>query len=86
MLVVRTKWQFRRALQQRFRRSLNRTVHDEIRRARMEQVARMLAETNLSVSEIASALGYSGVEKISRYFRREMGMAPVAYRKHYGLK
>ena len=86
MLVVRTKWQFRRALQQRFRRSLNRTEHDEIRRARMEQVARMLAETNLSVSEIASTLGYSGVEKISRYFRREMGMTPVAYRKHHGLK
>jgi LacI family transcriptional regulator len=76
----------RRVLQQRFRRSLNRTVHDEIRRARMEQVARMLAETNLSVSEIASTLGYSGVEKISRYFRREIGMTPVAYRKHYGLK
>lgn len=76
----------RRTLQQRFRRSLNRTVHDEIRRARMGQVARMLAETNLSVSEIAVALGYTGVEKISRYFRREMGMTPVAYRKHHGLK
>lgn len=76
----------RRALQQRFRRSLNRTVHDEIRRARMKQVARMLAETNLSVSEIASTLGYFGVEKISRYFRREMGMTPVAYRKRHGLK
>ena len=76
----------RRTLQQRFRRSLNRTVHDEIRRARMKQVARMLAETNLSVSEIALTLEYSGVEKISRYFRREMGMTPVAYRKRHGLK
>jgi len=76
----------RRALQQKFRRVLNRTVHDEIRQARMEQVARMLAETNLSVSEIASTLGYSGVEKISRYFRREMGMTPVVYRKRHGLK
>jgi LacI family transcriptional regulator len=76
----------RRLLQQKFRRVLKRTVHDEIRQARMEQVARMLAETNLSVSEIASTLGYSGVEKISRYFRREMGMTPVAYRKRHGLK
>jgi len=76
----------RRALQQRFRRTLNRTVYDEIRHARMEQAARMLAETNLSVSQIAQKLGYSGVEKMSRSFRREIGMSPLAYRKCYGLK
>ncbi|KPJ65537.1 MAG: hypothetical protein AMJ43_10510 [Coxiella sp. DG_40] len=76
----------RRALQQRFRRILNRTVFDEIRHARMEQAARMLAETNLSVSQIAQDLGYSGVEKMSRSFRREVGMSPLAYRKRYGIK
>ena len=76
----------RRALQQRFRRILGRTVHEEIRHTRIEQVARMLAVTNLSVSQIAQALGYIGVEKLSRSFQREMGVSPLAYRKHHGLK
>lgn len=74
----------RRSLEQRFRRELGRSVLNEIKRARVDQVARMLVETNLSVSQIAFALGYTGVENIARYFRSEKGMSPVAYRKLYG--
>jgi len=33
-----------------------------------------------------SAFGYAGVEKLSRYFQREKGMSPCAYRKQYGRK
>ncbi len=65
---------------------LNRSVLGEIRRVRIEQVARMLVETNLPISRIASNLGYSGVENIARYFRSEKGMSPLAYRKLYGQK
>ena len=76
----------RRSLEQRFRKELGRSVLAEIKRARIDQVARMLVETNLSVSQIALTLGYSGVETIARYFKSEMAMSPVAYRKLYGSK
>jgi LacI family transcriptional regulator len=76
----------RRGLEQRFRKVLGRSIHDEIRRCRIEQIAQMLVQTNLTISQIAAALGYSGIEKMSRYFRREKGMSPLAYRKRYGLK
>ena len=76
----------RRVLERRFRKVLNRSVLGEIRRVRIEQVARMLVETNLPISRIASALGYYSVENIGRYFRREKGMSPLAYRKQYGPK
>ncbi len=76
----------RRSLERRFRRALGRSVHDEIRRVRIEQVARMLVETNLSVSQIALDLGYPGVDHIARYFQREKGMSPLTYRKRYGRK
>jgi len=46
----------------------------------------MLVETDLSISRIASALGYYNVENIGRYFRREKGMGPLAYRKQYRSK
>ena len=76
----------RRSLELRFRKALNRSVHDEIRRVRIEQVIRMLLETNMSVSQIAHSLGYPGVNNLARYFQREKGMSPLTYRKKYGHK
>jgi LacI family transcriptional regulator len=76
----------RRVLERRFRQVLGRSILDEIRRVRIEQVVRILTETNMSVSEIATTLGYPGVEHIARYFRREKGMSLLAYRKQYGQK
>jgi len=75
-----------RALEQRFRKALGRSVNDEIRRVRANQVAQMLVKTNLSISQIALALGYPGIKHIARCFRREKGMSPLAYRKKYGRK
>ncbi len=76
----------RRVLQQRFRRIFGRSIYDEIKRCRLEQIVLVLAETDLSISQIASAFGYAGIEKLSRYFQREKGMTPLAYRKQYGHK
>ncbi|MHC4572064.1 MAG: XylR family transcriptional regulator [Planctomycetota bacterium] len=76
----------RRVLEKRFRKVLNRSVLEEIRRVRINEAVRMLVDTNLSISKIASALGYPSVKHIARYFRREKTMSLVAYRKKYGPK
>ena len=73
----------RRGLERRFRMALKRSVFNEIKRVRAEQVARMLVETNQSIGQIALALNYPGIEHISRFFRKEKGMSPLAYRKKY---
>lgn len=76
----------RQVLHKRFRLALGRTVHQEIRRAQVKRIAGMLLETNLSVSEIASALGYTSTRYIERNFRKEKQMTPKQFRKRFGLK
>jgi len=76
----------RRSLYKRFHKVLGHSPNDEIRHVRVEQIVRMLVETNLPVSKIALALGYSSVAHIARYFRQEKGMNLQSYRKLYGRK
>lgn len=75
----------RRALQQRFKNALGRPVHEEIKRARVDRMARMLVSTNLSIREIAQVLRYPDVN-ISRYFQQLMGVTPSKYRKRHSLQ
>ena len=76
----------RRTLDERFCKILGRTVHAEIKRARIEQIIQMLVSTDLSVSRIALDFGYADVDHIARYFKQATGVSPVAYRRHYGYK
>ncbi len=74
----------RRNLHDKFRKTLGRTVYDEIKRVRIDLISQMLVETDLSISEIASSLGYDNSNHIARYFKQKMGISPVDYRKLHG--
>ncbi len=84
--VARAGGLSRRALENRFRWELGRSILQEIRRIRVDLIARMLIETDLPVSHIAEALGYENLQHIARYFRKEKNLSLVAYRKQYGAK
>ena len=70
----------RRALEYRFQKVLGRSIGSLIRSQRVDQISKLLIETNLSISQIARELGYTSAEHISRYFRREKGMSPSEFR------
>jgi LacI family transcriptional regulator len=76
----------RRSLEQKFQKELNRSVLDEITRTRIDQIAQMLIESTLSVTQIALALGFSSDAHISRYFSQYKHITPLHYRKLYGRK
>jgi LacI family transcriptional regulator len=84
--VARAGGLSRRALENRFRWELGRSILQEIRRIRVDLIARMLIETDLPVSHIAESLGYENLQHIARYFRQEKNLSLVAYRKLYGSK
>ena len=71
----------RRALQDRFLRDLGRSPMEEIHRCRADRIARLLAETNMTVAEIAAASGFEVDAHVARFFSRRTGMTPLAYRK-----
>jgi len=76
----------RRVLEKRFREYLKHSALEEIRRVRTDQIARMLVETELPVSQIAETLGFEDVQHVARYFRAGKGLSPLAYRKTHGRK
>lgn len=84
--VARSAGISRRALEKRFRETLGRSVLDEIRRVRTDQIAQLLVETELPVAQIAERLGFADVQHIARYFRSAKSMSPLAYRKLHGRK
>ena len=76
----------RRALEQRFRKVLTHSMHEEITYNRIDQMADMLINTNMTISQIARLLGYAYPNNISRYFKQQKGVSPSAYRQKFGPK
>ncbi|HEV7282060.1 MAG TPA: DNA-binding transcriptional regulator [Pirellulaceae bacterium] len=71
----------RRVLESRFRKLLGRTPHQEIQRLRIDRVKHLLAETDMSLAEIANRSGFEHVEYLSFAFKRETGQTPSQYRR-----
>lgn len=76
----------RRVLENRFRKAINRSVLQEIRRVRVKAITRIVCDTNKSIKSIAMSLGFTSVDHISRYFKKEKGMSLLQYRQEYGQK
>jgi LacI family transcriptional regulator len=84
--VVEAAGLSRRTLEQRFRKILGHSVLEEIKYARVNQMTKMLIETNLSISQIAWSLGFPYTNNISRYFKQQKGISPLEYRRKYAPK
>lgn len=56
-------------------------VNQDIIKGRIEHAARLLMETDASVSEIAEQCGYENLEHFSRQFKKIKKVSPQKYRK-----
>ncbi|MBN2211695.1 MAG: DNA-binding transcriptional regulator [Sedimentisphaerales bacterium] len=75
----------RQGLQKKFKKTIKHSIHEEIARVRVELTCQMLVNTNMSISSIASMLGYPEKKYISRFFKQITGVSPLEYRKKFGL-
>jgi LacI family transcriptional regulator len=76
----------RRGLERRFRKSLNRSIFEEINRTHVERARQMLISTSHSMASIADKSGFRDSRHFSILFRKLMGVTPTAYRLRFGLK
>ena len=79
--VVKVTGVGRRTLEERFRKTIHRSIHREIQQVRIELISRMLTETDLPISEVTSLFDFTDIEHISRYFKKERGVSLQEFRR-----
>ena len=68
-------------LSTRLKKETGSTFTEIMRTVRMDKIKELLVSTNMKLSQIADAAGYSDPKYMSRIFREEVGMLPLEYRK-----
>ena len=84
--ILRRVPTYQHRLEKGFKRALGRSMLDEIRRVHVEQAKRLLAMTDLPMSDVAQRSGFPNPTKLGIAFRRETGMTPTGYRRAFGLR
>ncbi|NRA84972.1 MAG: helix-turn-helix domain-containing protein [Gammaproteobacteria bacterium] len=69
-----------RSLTRRFKVATNTSATKYWQRLRLETVKELLGSSNLSIQEIALAVGYQDQGHITRLFKRQLGTSPSEYR------
>ena len=70
----------RRSLYEKFIRVLGCSVHTYIKKVRIEEIEKLLLETDWTIECIARTLGFSSADHIAAYFRSKTGLNPHKYR------
>jgi len=81
--VVNATLLSRRLLERRFRKTIGKSILNEIRRVHVESAAEMLLNTNLPISQVAQKSGFSSATHFGITFKQKMKMTPFAYRKAF---
>jgi LacI family transcriptional regulator len=71
-----SRWQ----LEERFRRAVGRSIHDDMLHVRLEEARRLVTTTTLPMKSITPRAGLRSVAYMTTLFRRHFGMPPAAMR------
>lgn len=84
--IVRHSGLSRSVLQRRFRQVLGTTIHAEILNCRLKQACHLLAETDLSLMEIAERAGFKHQEYMGAVFKSKLSKTPGQFRRQNKLE
>ncbi|MGD8327158.1 MAG: GlxA family transcriptional regulator [Sphingomonadales bacterium] len=75
-----------RSFHRKFTEATGRPPGKFVERLRLDAARRLLAETDISVKEIAAQLGYQGSVGFIQAFERHLGLSPTSYRHLHGTR
>jgi LacI family transcriptional regulator len=81
--VVAASGLSRSSLERRFRAALGRGPLAELLRVRVDRAKHLLAETDLSVKEVARTAGFHDTRHLCVTFRQKVGTSPVRFRARF---
>ncbi|MDO4574102.1 MAG: XylR family transcriptional regulator [Planctomycetia bacterium] len=70
-----------RTLQERFKKAVGRSIMEEIKRVRLQNICRLIEETDLSFHEIARSFGFENANHLGQLFKKELGITMGEYRR-----
>lgn len=73
----------RTLLDARLKRSVGRTVDQQIRQVRLARAQQLLAETEVPIKQVAHSTGFRTTQYLNRAFRQHTGTTPAVYRKRF---
>jgi LacI family transcriptional regulator len=73
----------RRTLEYQFKRRLQRTVHQEIRRVQLQRVRNLLVATDWDMPAIAAESGFEYPSQMSTLFKKHTGLTPTDFRRQH---
>lgn len=66
-----------------FKKETGMTITNYLIKIRLEKAKQMIRDTNMTITEIAYAVGYVDTRYFSKLFIKNVGIKPVEYRKFY---
>ncbi len=84
--VAQSTGMSKRGIEKAFLKHLGRSPAVELRRCRLDNAKRMLAETDDKIEYIARQCGYSNSSNLSFALGRDAGLSPRAYRKEFARR
>jgi two-component system response regulator YesN len=81
--VVRATNLSHRTLNDRFHLECGSSILKQLTNHRINQISRLLRETELSIVEISRIVGFDSDHHFARYFRRATQLSPQEYRRKY---
>lgn len=72
-----------RQFERNFRKTFNTTPHQFLIKLRIHAACDLLHNKRMSISDIATELGFTDQSALARHFRKNMGYTPLQYRRKY---
>lgn len=69
-------------LEQRFKNSMNKTIHQVIHEEKISRAKNLLQQTDISIQEISEICGYPSIQYFYSVFKKEFGMTPREFRQN----